>query len=200
MKNLTHIMTDLETLGTVPGCVGLSIGCVVFDPVTMQLGDEFYTVVNLESSLEHYLRTDPDTEAWWRRQSEEARVVLDHANTPSKSKALPTAMNELNDWFKSVGMASTIRLYGNGADFDNPILRCMYDAAQVKPFPGNWGGRCYRTLKNLHELLGPSFRFHKLERQGTYHNALDDAKSQAVHLMENIAHIRRRTNSAMKGE
>ena len=196
---MIHVMTDLETLGVVPGCVGFSIGAVRFDPLNGTLHEEFYELVDVDSSLDHYLREEEGTKAWWGKQSEEAKVELTKARG-GQGIDLPGAMTRFNSYFEQLGPSSKIRLYGNGADFDNPILRCMWDAAGVKPYPATYGGRCYRTLKNLDELLGPSFRFAKLERSGTHHNALDDARSQARHLMENIAHIRRRTDEAMKGE
>ena len=39
-----------------------------------------------------------------------------------------------------------------------------------------WKDRCYRTMKNMHPGV-------QMERAGTHHNALDDAKTQALHLM-----------------
>ncbi len=65
----------------------------------------------------------------------------------------------------------------NGADFDQPILICGYRAAGVKQGWTAYNGRCYRTIKNL-------FPEPKLVRQGDHHHALDDAKSQATHLIE----------------
>lgn len=194
MAELKHVMVDLETLGTVPGCVGLSIGAVQMDFDRMELGAEFYTVISIEDSLDRYLREDPDTRAWWNRQPAEARAVLDEAGHPD-APSLPDAMRSFNDYLLGLGGMRSIRLYGNGADFDNPILRVMWDAAGVLPFgskAGFFGGRCFRTLKTLDELLGPDFAAPKLERQGTYHNALDDAKHQARVLMETIARIRGR--------
>jgi len=189
----SHIMCDLETLGTVPGCVGFSVGLVEFFPETGRLGGEFYTVINVDSSLERFLREDPDTVEWWSKQSAEANVTLTAARA-CQGADLPDAMHDMNHWFKSINTKSNILLYGNGADFDNPILRCMYDAALVPPFYAGYGGRCYRTLKNLDELFGDMFKFHKVERQGTHHNALDDAKSQAIHLMDNIRRIKENFN------
>lgn len=187
---ITHIMLDLETLGTVPGCVAFSIGAVVFYPEERRLGSEFYEIVDINSCLDRYLREEEDTKAWWEKQSEEARVALLEARDPTVATPLVDALENFNGWQRAQGLKSDLRIYGNGADFDNPILRCMYDAAGVKPYAGAWGGRCYRTLKNLDELLGPTFKFEKLERRGTYHNALDDAKSQAIHLMDNLRRIR----------
>jgi exodeoxyribonuclease VIII len=39
-----------------------------------------------------------------------------------------------------------------------------------------WKDRCYRTIKNCY----PDVPF---DRRGTHHNALDDARSQALHLI-----------------
>lgn len=190
---MMHVMLDLETLGTVPGCVAFSIGAVEFCPPTNTLGREFYAVVDVDSCLDHYLTEDRSpngTVDWWNKQSPEARVTLTEARSGAGEK-LPDVMHNLNGWFKALALKSKMRLWGNGADFDNPILRVMYEAAKVEPYPAGYGGRCYRTMKNLDELLGPEFKFHKLERRGTHHNALDDAKSQALHLMDNLARIRR---------
>lgn len=186
---MTHVMVDLETLGTVPGCVILSIGAVEFCPEQGTLGKEFYEVISVYDSLECFLSEDEDTKRWWSQQSPEARRVLDLARQPDATK-LAVALARFNDYLSGIAPPSKIRLYGNGADFDNPILRVAYSCAKVQPYFAGYGGRCYRSLKNLDELFGPFMRFEKLERQGTYHNALDDAKSQAMHLMQNIARIK----------
>lgn len=68
-------------------------------------------------------------------------------------------------------------VWGNGADFDNPILATAYGALnQVQPWKP-YNGHCYRTLKSL--VKGP-----KIERTGTHHNAVDDARSQALHAIQ----------------
>lgn len=195
MSELSHVMVDLETRGTVPGCVAFSIGAVEFFPDRGILGREFYTIISIADCRDFFLTEDHSpngTVAWWDRQSPEARVALEEALKEDAPK-LKDSLENLNGFLRQCGNLRSLRLYGNGADFDNPILRCMYDAADVD-FMGSkagfFGGRCYRSLKNLDELLGPGFKFSKIERTGTYHNALDDAKSQALHLMENLARIR----------
>jgi hypothetical protein len=77
-----------------------------------------------------------------------------------------------------LGNIPDVRVWGNGADFDNPILavayrRTIFSGQPWKPY----NGRCYRTVKN-------QFQDVKLVRTGTHHNALDDARSQATHLVE----------------
>ena len=164
-------MLDLETMGTVPGSVVLSIGAVFFDE--NGLGDEFYTPVSRAHSAALGLKESKSTQDWWAKQSKEARKVIDdaeHADAPSLTAAL-------EEFSKFIKKDTNVKVWGNGADFDNPLLICCYDVAELKQAWVSWNGRCYRTLKNI--APGP-----KLVRVGTYHNALDDAKSQALHAIE----------------
>lgn len=176
MKNL---MNDLETLGTVPGCSILSIGAVRFDPHLNKLGDEFYVVVNRQSCLDAGLFEMQDTVNWWNKQSAEARKVLDQAGDESQSVPLPLALAQFTDFCKK--KPGTL-VWGNGADFDNPLLAVAYYRCNMTQGWGPWNGRCYRTFKNLAKHIKP-------EREGTYHNALDDAKTQARHFMAILNHL-----------
>lgn len=171
---MKDVMIDLETLGTVPGCVILSIGAVAFDPASGQLGEEFYCVVNTESCKAAGLHEDQDTVDWWQKQNEEAKEVLLHADEGGLT--LEEGMSKLTKYLEGIGIKS-VRIWGNGADFDNAILAACYKAVGQKTPWSPWNGRCYRTLKNL--IKGP-----KLKREGTYHNALDDAKTQAKHAIQ----------------
>lgn len=172
-------MVDLETLGKVPGCAILSIGVVAFAFGHVEHGEEimdsgFYTVVNRQSCFDNFLHSDPETMTWWDDQSEAARVVLHESMELSKSTPLPDALDALNAYVTSFG-GKDARVWGNGSDFDNAILAAAFHACGKKPAWNFWNNRCYRTLKNL------DMRGTKAERVGTYHNALDDAKTQALH-------------------
>lgn len=168
---MKHVMLDLETMGTVPGCVVLSIGAVYFDE--NGLGDEFYSVISRSDSQEFGLHESESTQEWWAKQSDEARKVV----TAAEHMSAPTLPQALADFEAFIKRDSNVKVWGNGADFDNPILACCYSAVDLKQAWISWNGRCYRTLKNI--APGP-----KLVRFGTYHNALDDAKSQALHAIE----------------
>jgi hypothetical protein len=41
-----------------------------------------------------------------------------------------------------------VRIWGNGANFDNPLLACAFEAAGVRPCYKFFNERCYRTVKN----------------------------------------------------
>ena len=177
---MNHVMVDLETLGTRPGCVVLSIGAVRFDPLRDISGSPtfFYGVLSSKEQETRGLEIDAETKAWWGRQSEEAQAVLKISTSDNAQPVIET-LTEFANFLLSADEAP--RLWGNGSDFDNAILAELYHRFKL-PVPWKfYHNRCYRTLKSFAPAV-------KLERQGTYHNALDDAMSQAEHALKILAH------------
>lgn len=166
--NHTNIMLDLESWGTTPGSVITSIGAVVFDNDTVL--DDFYVRICPMSCVNAGLKIDPDTILWWMKQSDEAREEF------SKTCVhLEYALKEFTSWCVA-GREGEPIMWGNGADFDNVLLTAAYEAVgQTRPWP-RWNSRCYRTAKSYRPDI-------KIDRVGTHHNALDDARSQAEHLI-----------------
>lgn len=179
---MKDVMVDLETVGRRAGCGILSIGAVAFDPTTGELGPEHYTVVKLASCEKFALHSDPDTLAWWEKQSPEAQKVLKQARAARGNKTLDKALMEFNKYLAQFG-PKAVRVWGNGSDFDNAILINCYAATELTAGWDFWNNRCFRTLKNL----APSV---KVERAGVYHNALDDAKTQALHALKIFKHLK----------
>ena len=71
-------------------------------------------------------------------------------------------------------------MWGNGATFDNVILRSSYKAiGQEAPWKF-YDDRCYRTLKSLANI--PMVQID----EATPHFALDDARVQAQHVTEQV--------------
>lgn len=163
---MKHIMLDLETLGVKPGCIVLSIGAVEFSPAGV--GREFYTVLSTADQATLGLVEDPDTVKWWSQQSEAARRVFREEQQP-----LAEALRLFAAFCASVAAPSRLALWGNGADFDNPILRAVFDAAKIDAPWGKYNNRCYRTIKSLSEVKQP--------KPEVPHHALYDAKAQADH-------------------
>lgn len=172
------VMVDLETLGSGPGCAILSIGAVAFDPKTLRLGAEFHTLVSTASCRALGLREETDTLAWWARQSPEARQVI--ADAEASDVTLSAAMDAFAAFVRSHGGANRVRVWGNGADFDNAILAELCRRLG-RPLPwAFWNSRCFRTLKGLRLAPEP-------DREGVHHNALDDARHQAVWALNIVA-------------
>lgn len=162
-----HVMVDLETLGTRAGCKIISIGAVIFSAATgVSETQRFNSRIN-RYTQPPTLWEDPETVAWWGRQSKEARDRV--FSNPVPVPHMADVLYEFTEW-----LGRDAIVWGNGADFDNPILSAAYAALGKRQPWGNWNGRCYRTLKDLRPAI-------KLVRQGVHHDALDDAISQAEH-------------------
>lgn len=168
---MADVMVDLETMGTGSNAVILSIGAVWFDDTG--LGSTFYTNVDQQSCLDVGLTKDASTEQWWAAQSAAARNALNENAVP-----LSEALRAFSNCFEGDEC-----VWGNGATFDNVILANAYKALGVKQPWSYSKDRCYRTLKSLYPAV-------MMERVGTHHNALDDAKSQALHAIEILKHVR----------
>lgn len=174
----THVMIDLETMGTGADAPIVSIGAVWFDRFEGCKG-VFYTPVSLKSSVASGAVIDPDTVVWWLGQSDDARKLF--TEEQAYALDLDVALQSLNS---AVAAANPEGVWGNGASFDNTILAESYRRAGVTPAWKFWQDRCFRTMKNAYANLVPA-----PEREGTHHNALDDAKYQAAHLQLILNHM-----------
>ena len=146
-----NIMMDIETTGVRPGCRVLSIGLVEFD----EKG-------TIDSLLVHPKLSDQvgvddgNTMGWWDTQSAEAKSVFADNHILGESveyvyKRIKTFIDDLVDARKSLSQGLDkvdVRIWGNGATFDNSIVQHMFYAKGL-PIPWNtFGDRCYRTAIN----------------------------------------------------
>lgn len=166
---MINVMVDLETLGNGGNAVIIAIGAVEFDTATGLLGREFYEVVDAQSCVDRGMEIDASTVMWWMKQSAEARAAFDKPGIP-----LTEALHRFSTWYPT---AVKTPLWGNGATFDNVILANAYKRARLSRPWGYQSDRCYRTLKALRPEV-------KQEAIGVAHNALDDAKYQALHAIK----------------
>lgn len=172
LRTYKHVMIDLETLGTAPGSALLSIGAVAFnfgmpEPDWARL---HVAPISRASCARMGLTEDTDTLAWWAAQTPEARQLVDDASLPGAFHIV-----EAISFFRDFYPASA-RIWGNGANFDNVLLRAVFDrVAMPAPWP-YYFDHCYRTMKNSHrDVTIPAF-------QGVKHDALADALHQTRHL------------------
>lgn len=171
---MTEIMLDLETLSTKPNAHILSIGAVQFDQ--HGLGPAFYTIINPEVPQPN-AHIDAKTVHWWMAQSAEARAEFDDPGT-----TLAQALDDFSQYLSATAQGDKIQLWGNGAAFDNVILRAAFDRCGITAPWSPFSDRCYRTLKNLAPHI-------PLETNGTPHNAINDAANQAEHAVKILTHL-----------
>lgn len=161
-----HVMLDLETFGTAPGSVIRSIGAVAFDPLGSGFGSEFYANIDKQSCIDAGLKVDANTEAWWAKQSPEAQAAL-----LEDQKWLPGVVADFNKWWVSVGGS---HVWAQGSNFDPALWEAASVAVNARVPWKFWNTRDTRTAYEMGGL-----GLHNMPvRDGTYHNALDDAKYQ----------------------
>lgn len=171
-----HIMLDLETLATSSNAAIVSIGAVAFD--VNEVTDEFYVNVSAIQGQKLGFDVDVNTMFWWMDQSKEAQ---DGWRTGEIYK-VEQALHSFSRWINDMSLRDKPCMWGNGSDFDCVVLGNAYARMKIgRPWSYS-KNRCYRTMKNHCPLV-------KLERIGTHHNAVDDARSQAEHLIKIWKHL-----------
>ncbi len=160
---MKHVMLDLETIGTRPGSVILSIGAVFFD-LDGKTGETFYRNIEPASCLAAGLTVDPQTKAWWMRQSQAARDALAVDRRP-----LADVVKEFASFFRAGGEF----VWAQGATFDPPLWEAAAAAVGCSTPWRFWNARDTRTV---YDICGLDYK--AMPREGVYHNALDDCLTQ----------------------
>lgn len=182
---MRHVMIDLETFGTRPGSVLRSIGAVMFDPFEKELGAEFYVNIDSEDMGTKGFAFNPQTINWWAKRGEEAKAAfIDPYPLP-----IETALVQLKDFIHHEGAKFP---WSHGSSFDLAHLDEVYIRLGI-PLPWRyWNVRDTRTVfaqvlqvASKRGEMAP--REHK--REGTHHNALDDAKHQAKGVVEAYGYL-----------
>ncbi|PLD50155.1 exodeoxyribonuclease VIII [Klebsiella quasipneumoniae] len=171
-----HVMVDLETMGKKHNAPIVAIGAVVFDPATGSIGESFYKVVCLESSVNWGAVIDPSTVIWWLKQSSEARSAIVNDDAIPLQDALLQFREFVSD--NVAGGSKKAQVWGNGASFDNSILRSSYDCI-AEDYPWEyWNDRDVRTMVELGQAISFDPKT-TIPFEGSRHNALVDAIHQA---------------------
>lgn len=173
-----HLMVDLETMGNKSNAPIVSIGAVFFNPNTGNTGAEFYTAVSLESSMLLGGVPDAGTIIWWLKQSPEARSAIAIADTITLIDALELFSDFISE---NSDAGSDVQVWGNGASFDNVILRSSYDRADIECPWKFWNDRDVRTMTELGKAIGINPRY-DIPFDGDMHNALSDARHQVKYV------------------
>jgi len=172
---INHVMLDLETWGTGPFSMIISIGACVFDPYASMpeeiIRDRFEVAIDPTS---YQARIDPATIMWW----------IDPEREPARAEwlkmpkvELAAALDGFSNWMHAHSTSSEcctdLRIWGNGAGFDNVLLRQAYDMMK-RDAPWSFRhDRCFRTLRSM-------LTDENLQYLGTQHTALADAVNQAI--------------------
>lgn len=164
-------MLDLETWGTTPYSTIIMIGACEFDPYAELekdiIKDRFEVAIEPDSRL----RMDTKTLIWWMNtERDTARTIW----LGTSKVSLDEALDGFADWLRSLDAdPSDLRIWGNGAGFDNTLLRQAYDVLNREAPWSFRHDRCFRTLRAM-------LTFEEGQYLGTQHTALADAENQAI--------------------
>lgn len=177
---MKDLMIDLETLGTTPGSIILSIGACFFDRNTSEIGEVFYTEINTQSCKDAGLTASADTIAWWERQSGDAKALLERCRSSNSLSALETA-KQFIEWVNKQSFGSFTSVWANDPTFDCKLLEALLaTCGESTPWPF-WQERSCRTAVEIGLAMGINPK-KEIPFTGIQHNALDDAKHQAEYV------------------
>lgn len=153
------VMIDIETLGTTPDSVILSIAAVKFDRISGVIWEEFYMRVRPNQTDR---KISEETVRWWLEQPP---ALI--SESFSGSHYLVDGLNELRRF------VCDSPVWSQGTDFDFSILDNAFNSCGI---PTPWKYNAKRDTRTAYDVCG--FDPKSIEREGTYHNALDDCKHQ----------------------
>jgi len=174
-----QIMVDLETLGTKPNSLMLTIGAIRFNPWAddtnnpMEKMDTFYRRVSFESfeGLDHII--DDATLEWWSKQAEEVRAEA------FNEKDRHDIRDVLKDFHKWCGGVDS--MWANGTGFDLGILEHFSRELKRGVAWSYWQARDARTLMALVDIE---------KQKGGAHHALQDCYNQLVGVQQAFSKLR----------
>ena len=176
MINKDHIMIDLETLGTGSNAVVVSISAVIFDMKTGTLGNEFEIGLDNREQVKKGGIIDKETVEWWAKQDQDAKDELSRLI----KQPVTDALNSFNKWIKAnFNVPSKIKLWGNGATFDNVIVRNLYKRHDIEFLIPFYADKDVRTFTYLEKVNTRAFEF-----VGVKHRGIDDCKHQIKYCTE----------------
>ena len=175
---MKHVMLDLETLGTVPGCVVLSIGAVEFE-LDGAVGSSFYANLLRDPQIKQYgMVSESATVEWWSKQSDAARSrLVENQRHPFD------AIRDFGKWFAE---CKADFVWSQGLNFDVPIFEVLRAKVGL-PAPWKfWNARDTRTVYHMAEL-----DIREINRESTAHDASADAAFQIKCVQAAVAKLKR---------
>lgn len=189
-----NVMIDLETWGIGPNALPVSIGAVMFNstvPVSLDpkaegrdpsaLLDTFHCGI-IPQSCQPYIDNgkmsiDASTIMWWL---DDERASARREWISLEKHDISTVLVSLVTWMNAADPREIV-LWGNGATFDNVILRsAIKNVLGEESVPWMFfNDRCYRTLNSMAKTFDVPIED---ESFGTAHCALFDAMYQARRL------------------
>ncbi|MCP9764488.1 3'-5' exonuclease [Lacihabitans soyangensis] len=172
-----QLIVDLETLGTKPGAVILSVALVEWN-WKGEIGKKGVFKIPLAESVAKGFVIEPETVKWWNEQDKIVFAKALNASVPTNMSG--TILSEMMNFFADV-MGEKTGVWGNGSSFDLVLLKEYFDGFG---YHTPWNPRIERDVRTIVSLLPEVKREWKFE--GTKHDPVDDCLNQIGYLVETV--------------
>ena len=159
-------MLDIETLGTRPGCVILTLGAVKFNPFSLDApGPGLYVRPDVDEQIAKGREVQEDTMLWWMQQAEDVR---EEALGEDGRITVEEMYRQLNRF-----LVGSNNIWCQGPAFDMVIIENLY---RQYGWPTPWQFWQIRDSRTLFGVHGDP----RVKGKVGLHNALEDCVSQAT--------------------
>lgn len=163
---MSDIMIDIETLGTRPGCVILTLGAVKFNPFSLDApGPGLYVRPDVDEQIAKGREVQEDTMLWWMQQAEDVR---EEALGEDGRITVEEMYRQLNRF-----LVGSNNIWCQGPAFDMVIIENLY---RQYGWPTPWQFWQIRDSRTLFGVHGDP----RVKGKVGLHNALEDCVSQAT--------------------
>ena len=177
---LNDVMVDIETLGTKPGSVILTIGAIKFDRSTPvpDLGkmDTFYRRIRTNSCIKIGMTSDRGTELWWSKQDPEIQY---EALVAPDRVSIKRALKDFTEWF-----GDCAHIWSHGDDFDCVLMESAYRLLGQK---APWSFPNTRDTRTLYDI--GNVQLNSLP-QNAKHHALHDCYRQIIGVQKALQNLK----------
>lgn len=179
------VMVDVETFGLDPKSVVPCFAAVAFNAYTGQVEGEWFSHLRIDHQLAHDRTVSADTLLWWFAKdqdaarpyiAEQAKIYDGVWNSPD------LVLQAFSRWIDpdydicDNDPRCDVHLWGNGSDFDLPILTSLYMDFVGEPSWKFWNNRDMRTIKALGGDGKKANTY--VHFKGVKHYPLDDCRHQ----------------------
>lgn len=177
-------MLDLETLGTKPGSVIISMAAMAFDFETRKIGRTFERRIDVTASIKKGFKIDGDTLKWWLSQRPE--IMAKQFEMPNQPHNVLEDFRSylLDESLEVEGNENTI-MWANSPSFDCSLLRTYYEQYNMATPWMFYSERDVRTIKQFEH--SPWLK----KDSSQAHDPLYDCKFQIEVLFKCYNHIGR---------
>lgn len=170
-----HVMLDIETLSTQMNAVVLSIGALVFDPFTGEIGEKFYVELDLDEQPSRHISMG--TLRFWTSQIQKdptkGAIIVGADKAP-----VSHALTLLKKFIERNTRGKLEALWACDPDFDCAILRNLYAEHNRETPWAFYQPKSVRTIRMLAKQFATESTAATVAVTVT-HNALEDCERQA---------------------